>query len=56
MIRAADLSIEKNTYGAYAISALVNGYRVSRQFYGYTKKESIRRFLDGVNNKERETK
>jgi hypothetical protein len=56
MIRAADLNAEKNRHGAWIISAIVSGYRTSRQFYFYTKKEAIRVFLDEVNNRKENTK
>lgn len=36
--------IERNIYGAYVISDIINGYLVTKQYYGYTKRESIRRF------------
>ena len=36
--------IEKNIYGAYVISDIINGYRVSKQYYYYTKKEAINKF------------
>jgi hypothetical protein len=56
MIRAADLTTEKNHTGGLVITALVKGYLVTRHYYYYTKKEAARLFLDEVNNKERETK
>jgi hypothetical protein len=36
--------IEKNIHGAYVISDIVRGYRVSRQYYGYTKREAVKAF------------
>ena len=45
MIRHADLSISKNTQGAWVVSAIVGGYLMTRQFYYYTKKEAARLFL-----------
>jgi hypothetical protein len=45
MIRAADISINKNTEGAYVISAIVGGYLMTRVFYYYTKREAARLFL-----------
>jgi hypothetical protein len=56
MIRAADITAEKNTRGAWVISAIVGGYWTSRQFYFYTKKEATRLFLDEVNNRKEDTK
>lgn len=38
------LSIEKTFQGAWRIHAMVDGYRVSRQYFGYTRKEAIERF------------
>lgn len=52
MIRAADITAEKNIRGAWVVSAIVSGYLTSRQFYGYTKREATRLFLDEVNGKE----
>jgi hypothetical protein len=45
MIRHADLSISKNTQGAWVVSAIVGGYWMTRQFYYYTKREAARLFL-----------
>ncbi len=36
--------IEKNREGAYVISDIVSGYLVTRSYYGYTKRESVRLF------------
>jgi hypothetical protein len=36
--------IERGQYGQWVISDLVNGYLVTRQYYGYTKKEAVREF------------
>lgn len=49
MLRRADLTITKNAYGAYVISALVDGYLMTRQFYFYTKREATRLFLQEAN-------
>lgn len=38
------LQIEKTFQGAWRISAMVNGYLVSKQYFGYTKKEAISQF------------
>ena len=40
------MTTQKLHNGAWEISELVNGYLVTRTFYGYTKKESIRLFKD----------
>lgn len=49
MLRAADINAEKNTKGAWVLSAIVGGYLMTRQFYYYTKKEATRLFLDEAN-------
>lgn len=36
--------IERNYQGAWVISDIIGGYRVARQYYGYTKREAIRLF------------
>jgi hypothetical protein len=38
------MTIERTFQGAYKISAIVNGYLVTRQYMGYTKREAIQRF------------
>jgi hypothetical protein len=38
------MNIEKNREGAYVISDIVSGYLVTRSYYGYTKRESVRLF------------
>jgi hypothetical protein len=38
------VSIEKNYSGAYVISDVVNGYLVTKQYYGYTKREAVALF------------
>jgi hypothetical protein len=49
------LTIEKNREGAWVIYALgEEGYLVTRSYYGYTKKESVRLFRQYM--KEREGK
>jgi 5-bromo-4-chloroindolyl phosphate hydrolysis protein len=35
---------EKNNEGAWVVSDIVNGYRVSRRYYFYTKREAVRLF------------
>lgn len=41
------MTIEKTFQGAWKISAIINGYLVTRQYMGYTKKEAIRLFKEG---------
>jgi hypothetical protein len=39
------MTIEKNREGAWVIYALGGeGYLITRSYYGYTKRESVRRF------------
>ena len=38
------MTVEKNREGAYVISDIVSGYLVTRSYYGYTKRESVRLF------------
>ena len=38
------LEIERTFQGAWRISAMVNGYLVTKQYFGYTKKEAIAAF------------
>lgn len=46
------MTIERNHHGAYVITAIINGYLVTRQYYGYTKRDAIREFktmMEGMN-------
>lgn len=36
--------IAKNSKGAYLISDFVNGYLLTRTYYGYTKREAVALF------------
>ena len=36
--------VEKTFQGAWSISAIINGYLVTRQYMGYTKREAMRLF------------
>jgi hypothetical protein len=38
------MTIEKNNYGAWVISDIIGGYRVARQYYGYTKAQAVALF------------
>ena len=51
MIRAADITAEKNHTGGLVLTALVSGYLMTRHYYYYTKKEAMRLFLDEVNGR-----
>jgi hypothetical protein len=46
MLKTSDLTIEKNSAGAWVISAIIGGYLVTEQFYFYTKKEATRQFMN----------
>jgi hypothetical protein len=49
MLGRDDLSVWRvEGSGAWEISAMVHGYRVSRVFYGYSKREAIRIYLREV--------
>jgi hypothetical protein len=41
-----DITVERNHAGAYVLSAIHGGYLVSRQYYGYTKREAVRLFKE----------
>jgi len=43
------LLIEKNDRGCFVISDIIKGYLVSKVYYGYNKKESIKLFKEDVN-------
>lgn len=48
-VTTADISIDRIVpSGAYRLTALVNGYLVSRQYMGYTKREAIHLFKDHI--------
>lgn len=40
------LEIERTFQGAWRISAIVDGYLVSKQYMGYTKKEAVALFQE----------
>lgn len=42
------MTITKQKYGEWLVQDVVNGYLVSRQYYGYTKREAIREFKQDV--------
>jgi hypothetical protein len=43
-IKGHIMTIEKTFQGAWRISTMHNGYLVSHQFMGYTKKDAIQAF------------
>ena len=44
------MTIERTFQGAYRISAIVNGYLVTKQYMGYTKQEAIQAFKQECKN------
>lgn len=38
------MSTVKNANGSWTVSEIVDGYLVTRTYYGYTKRESLARF------------
>ena len=44
------MSIEKLTNGAWRVSDIVGGYRVERVFFGYTKRQAMREFIEYTAN------
>ena len=42
------MTIEKTFQGAWRVSGMVNGYLVTRQFFGYTKKEAVAAFKEAT--------
>ena len=46
-----DLNITKDHRGAWLVSAVFEGYRHAKTYYGYTKKQAISIYLDEYNKK-----
>lgn len=44
-VRAVDLSVDRNAEGAVRVAAIVGGWYVTRVYYGYARREAIRKFL-----------
>ena len=40
------MTIDKNAEGAWRVSDIVNGYLVTKRYYGYTKREAIKLFKE----------
>ena len=40
------MTIDKNAEGAWRITDIVDGYLVTRRYYGYTKREAIKLFKE----------
>ena len=38
------MTIEKNYEGAWVVSDIVDGYRVARRYYGFTKRQALADF------------
>lgn len=38
------MSIDRNAEGAWRVSDIIGGYLVVKTYYGYTKREAIKRF------------
>ena len=36
--------VERNYEGAYVVSDIVDGFRVCRRYYGYTRREALAMF------------
>jgi hypothetical protein len=51
MTKLKDITIQKNKFGGYIISAIVSGYLVTRTFTYYTKREAARLYLQEINRK-----
>ena len=43
-IKTENISIERNTHGAWVLATVYNGYRVQRSYTGYTKREAVAHF------------
>lgn len=48
-VTVADVSIARDVYGAYVVSAMVDGHRVARNYYGFTKRAASKLFRDEAN-------
>ena len=42
------MTAERNVYGAWVVSDIIGGYLVTRVYYGYSKREALRRFRSEV--------
>jgi hypothetical protein len=51
MVTENDISYRRTFQGAWALSAIVGGYREERQYMGYTKREASRLFRNEFNGK-----
>lgn len=44
MTKKIEISVEKKYDGSYEVSSVYNGHLVHEHYYGYSKKDAIRRF------------
>jgi hypothetical protein len=42
------MTIERTFQGAWRISGIIDGHLVTRQFFGYTKKEAVAAFKEAT--------
>ena len=49
MITKNELTIDRNSEGAWRVSAVVGGYLETRRYYGHTKATAVYLFLDEMN-------
>ena len=48
-IKTKDIHIERHPVnGSWSVSAMVDGYRIHRSYYEYTKKEAIAEFKQEI--------
>lgn len=45
-LKYSDMIVEPSKQGGYDISHLVDGYRVSKKYMGYTKRQAMKRHKD----------
>jgi hypothetical protein len=48
MLKTKDIAVSKNLHGAIVCSAVIGDRLISRQYYGFTKREAIRLFREEV--------
>ena len=49
-LKKADLSVSITIHGAIEISGIVGNYYKSIDYYGYSKREAMQRFIEEANN------
>lgn len=47
---AQDVYVHRNRNGSLTVSAIIEGYRRHTTFYGYDRKQAVRRFLQAHRN------